>query len=178
MCAQSPYIEIIHNSHFSFCKCVHKPLISGPARNGSFCRKVLLIQWLSTIYESGGQEFESLRARQQTPINRLLLRFHISRPPLGYENGRETISRNRRTESRKIPEVVHLLFALTTRWAFPSGLGSVVLAAGKHSRFYFPEFLLARPRDSTFEEFERGRALISSWSVEGMSALPAKADIG
>jgi len=53
----------------------------------------------------------------------------------------------------------------------------VVLAAGKHSRFYFPEFLLARPRDSTFEEFERGRALISSWSVEGMSALPPKADI-
>jgi hypothetical protein len=28
--------------HFSFCKCGHNPLISKPARNGSFCKKVLV----------------------------------------------------------------------------------------------------------------------------------------
>src|SRR5215831_6446899 len=47
-------------------------------------------------YESGGQEFESLRARQQIPINTCVLCSHISQPSLEYENGRDTISRNRR----------------------------------------------------------------------------------
>jgi hypothetical protein len=65
-------------------------------------------------YESGGQEFESLRARQQTLINTSVLRPRVLRPSLGYENGIDTISRNRRVESRKIPEVVRLLFALAT----------------------------------------------------------------
>jgi hypothetical protein len=54
-------------------------------------------------------------ARQQTPINTRVLCSHISQPSLEYENGRDTISRNRRAESRKIPEVVHLLFATEKR---------------------------------------------------------------
>ena len=70
---------------------------------------------VATDYESGGQEFESLRARQQTPINTCVLRSRVSQPSLEYENGRDTISRNRRAESRKIPEVVHLLFATEKR---------------------------------------------------------------
>ena len=66
-------------------------------------------------YESGGQEFESLRARQQTPTNTPFLRSRVSQPSLGYQNGTDTKSRNRRAESRKIPEVVHLSFALRPR---------------------------------------------------------------
>jgi hypothetical protein len=57
-------------------------------------------------YESGGQEFESLRARQQTSKNTRVLRSRVSQPSRGYENGRDTKSRNRRAESRKTPEVV------------------------------------------------------------------------
>ena len=93
---------------------------------------------VATDYESGGQEFESLRARQQTPTNPRVFRSRVSHPSLGNENERDTISRNQRAESRKIPEVVHRLFAPALGLSERSK--SVVLTSGKRSRFYFRDF--------------------------------------
>jgi hypothetical protein len=76
--------------------------------------------------------------------NPRVLRSHVL--PLSFlnENGRDTMSRNRRAESRKIHEVVHRLSALPVRLGRPYNCET----AGKRSDFFRADFLCALAWDS------------------------------